>query len=103
MSNGDKSPKYGNKPFTAGCDFDSRITMIKSKVRENRLVSMTFYTKDDGEYLTIHGSDIAAPGSSTETKIIDTERLVGFQMRMSNDVLQGLSYTILHDSFWTSI
>ena len=94
MSNGDESPKYGKAPFTESCDFDSRITMVKSKIRENRLVMMTIYTEADGEYLTIHGTDIAKPGSSVTTKIIDAESLVGFQMRMSNDVLQGLSYTI---------
>ena len=53
MSNGDISPKYGKKPFTASCDFDSRVTKLKSRIRDNRLIAMTFYTEHDGEFLTV--------------------------------------------------
>ena len=56
MSNGDVSPKYGSKPFTDCCHFDSRITKIKASCKDNRLVGLVFYTEHDGEFLRITGS-----------------------------------------------
>ena len=53
MSNGDISPKYGNRPFTDCCYFESRVTKVKVSYKDNRLVGLIFYTEHDGEFLRI--------------------------------------------------
>lgn len=95
MSNGDQSPKYGKKPFSANCEFDSRVTKIISKVKNNHLVSLNFWTEKDGDYFTIEGEDADSAGSSTTVELHQLESLIGFQMRLSAGVLHGLNYTIL--------
>ena len=80
MSNGDVSPKYGTKPFTNCCTFESRITKIKAKVKENRLSGLVFYTEHDGEFLKIEGSSVST--SSTTVALHNTESIIGFKMRV---------------------
>jgi len=53
MSNGEVSSKFGSKPFSSFCLFESRITRVQAAVKDNRLVGLVFYTEHDGEFLRI--------------------------------------------------
>ena len=93
MSNGDISPKYGNKPFTDCCHFESRVTKIQVSCKDNRIVGLVFYTEHDGEFLRITGSLM-----TNNTVVVDLhaiESLIGFKMRVAKSVLQGMSFTVL--------
>ena len=93
MSNGDVSPKYGTKPFTNCCTFESRITKVKAKVKDNRLSGLVFYTEHDGEFLKIEGSSVST--SSTTVALHETESIIGFKMRVFQGKLHGLSASML--------
>ena len=95
MSNGDVSPKYGSRAFTDSCMFESRITRIKASCKDNRLVALLFYTEHDGEFLSITGSGSQITNNTVAMEMHGTESLIGFKMRVSKSVLQGLSFTIL--------
>ena len=93
MSNGDVSPKYGNRPFTDLCRFESRITKVIASVKDNRLVGLIFHTEQDGEFLRIQGTMMT--NNSVTIEMHATESLVGFKLRVAKSTLQGLSLTIL--------
>ena len=93
MSNGDVSPKYGDKAFTHGCNFESRITKVRISTKENRLIGLIFYTDHDGEFLRIEGS--VKTNNTVTLDMESTESLIGFQMRIASGALQGMAFVIL--------
>ena len=91
MSNGDKSPKYGDRGFTDGCYFNNPVTRIEAAYRERGLVSLTFHT--ESEVMTIAGEGV---GKHTDiVDVITTENLAQFRVRLANGLVQGISFGII--------
>jgi hypothetical protein len=59
MSNGDVSPRFGAKSFTDFCQVDETISKIKVGTKNNRLVSLEFYTGKDTHFLSIAANEDA--------------------------------------------
>ena len=92
MSNGDVSPKYGVKAFTDCCPFEEPISKVKMLVADRRLVGLTFYTEKDGVYL-----EVKAPKKevgAAEHEVWPTEHLLGFNMRVHDKSVTGMSLNI---------
>ena len=92
MSNGDVSPKYGVKIITDFCLFESPINKILMYVADRRLVGLTFYTEHDGEFLVITAPKLSV--GTTMHELVYSETLLGFNMRVADKSLQGMSINI---------
>ena len=95
MSNGDKSPKYGTRPFSDFCPFESAITKIVVHVSEHRIAGIIIHTEHDGEFLRIESPALQSSAAAVSTELHGTESILGFKLRLSRGSLTGISCMIL--------
>ena len=92
MSNGEVSPKFGVKAITDFCFFDSPIRKVTMHTVDRRLVGLDFYTEKDGLYMQVRAP--YEPTSQAEHCLIQYETLLGFNMRVADKSLHGMSLNI---------
>ena len=63
MSNGESSPKFGNRAFTHTCSFADPITKVMALISERRIAGLVFYTEDCDEYLRIETPSVSGNSS----------------------------------------
>ena len=88
------SPKYGRKAISNFCEFEDKITKVTMMSKNNCLIGLVFDTESDAEFLTIKPSNEMPSGTVVETIDFD-EFLIGFKARVHQNVLCGLSATLM--------
>ncbi len=86
------SPKFGVKAFTDYCHIEKPISRVTMTVKNRRLVGLAFHTRNEGVYLEILAGN--SWNGTAEHVLMDWEKLVGFNVRIKDKSVTGLSLKI---------
>ena len=84
--------KFGRKAINYYCDIEKKITKVLLGTRDRRLVELVIFCQgDDEEHLRIEAGQ-EPPTDVQEVQLYGEEAIVGFNARISQSTLHGLSF-----------